>query len=1138
MQGYNSIFDRFSKFIEKLDIFRPIQNGIGQKVIDNSLAGQIYGSPSAFLDRMKDFEEIYFQKLSDPRNIRRSKLSSVNADVMRQTRDIDLSVFNVNVRRELESVLQGDIVRTTDLFANAGFPSLSFPSSSPFRMPFKFEVDQGLEHPAQVMLNRLIFNIDPMSTSAADVKFGTTNFMSASDMERNMEQIASMRQGKLLQFGQKDNGAMKRVITFDVETTGLGSSSQVRSVALMERTGLASKPQTVYKFGYDSPQLGGTLAGPGLSDTLSDFISKGEKLGTTVKTEDEFLSNMKQVMKRLNEADQVTGHNVGFDINQMIRTMSGMSGYHKDDELKGLVDTFLKRKETDKAFVVDTLEIGRAYITDKAQAKINAGGLPLERGREYIEKFFSTQSLADVTMGGKATYVGVENFAMNTNLLDLMAQEEYAPEIFGNIFAGSHIAETDTILQDHIAKYIHTGKLDILDSTTAVNPETAELLRIARKTIFKSSATTAVTNIADPKLLTETALGYVKGEGLTGVRATISIQEAINEGLVTSQVGSAISAEEGFIKYDKGTYKLFTGTQSAIEIQNQENAKRYLINTIEQARSGNDASVTFRGANYSFNAAEKKIQSLGITFGQNSSIGAMERTLGITVGEMNPQNYVENVGNLFKNFAEAPNKFQLRNIRRGAESARSAYEANFNFAPGLNLGREGAVNTMGKLVAHAEAALGSGNKFGFLGVRESVFSTMFASTTSSLATDLYNKAVNGSIDEATGKMIRNKFAYAASSEIADITSQLGIGHVVKQGDFVLTGQNGPAKKMLVSYEYFKNLQTQEGLTMAQQIAENKVAVSLSVATRGNLGDEYQIINAVWKSGRDESGLTARRLAETMYEDFVSGDGYKKMINANSSELETEVQTFKQMFSGLDREQAIKSIQESIDERGIGIGFFGTKETAESVDALTEGLAKAGVDLTNEQSSYMMRISGETSDVLQLSHAYDQTVLEASGEVGRNRLIGAIRSVIGQGEEGGDAAKLGKALLENESLKRTALHNLKTGRGQTGISSAVEMYHAYKGKVGLAALGVTALAAGYYIGKRKKENNLYDETLREQPRESFRQNDARNNYTSSMTSLNSSRRDPLVTAGVVGDLDNRKIGHTQMGNNKYNYLYGR
>jgi hypothetical protein len=33
-------------------------------------------------------------------------------------------------------------------------------------------------------------------------------------------------------------------------------------------------------------------------------------------------------------------------------------------------------------------------------------------------------------------------------------------------------------------------------------------------------------------------------------------------------------------------------------------------------------------------------------------------------------------------------------------------------------------------------------------------------------------------------------------------------------------------------------------------------------------------------------------------------------------------------------------------------------------------------------------------------------------------------------------------------------------------------------------------------------------------------------------------DPLATAGVVGNLDRNKIGHTNMGPNKYDYLYAR
>lgn len=1133
MAEYNSIFERFSKFIKGLDVFNAVSNGtigstqlsgIGQRVIDKSLANELYGNPDQFLGRLKDFEETYYQKLSDPANIRRSRVNSIDAGVMRQTGDIDLSVFNVNTRRELENILHGDIVKTPDLFANAGFPSLRFPSASPYRMPFKFEVDQGLEHPAQVLLNRMIFNIDPQSSSIADVRFGTTNFMSAADIERNMYQIDSMRKGNLLQFGTKNDGTMRKVITFDVETTGLGSSSQVRSVALAERTSLDALPTTSLKFGYDSPQLGGFLAGPKSSETLSDFISKGENLGNLAKTEEEFLSNMKRAMKALNEADQVTGHNVGFDINQMIRTMSGMSGYHQDDELKGLVETFLARKNTDKNFVVDTLEIGRAYITEKAQSMIDAKGTPLVRGEEYIKKFFSAESLADVTMGGKATYVGVENFAMNTNLLDLMAEEKYAPEIFRKIFQGSHIAETDTLLQDHILKYMHTGKLGFRDGV--INKDTAELVNVARKTIFKSAATTPVTNIADPRLLTETALGYVKGEGLTGVRATISMQEAKEMG-ATSQ-----SAGEGFIKYEKGSYRLFTGLEDEGQILNQQKAQSYLRGIIDKAMEGDNASISALGGKFSYNAAEKQIMSLGVTYGQNSAIGVMERTLGITAGEINPERYVENIGNLFRNFADEPTRMQFRNIRRGAQTVAGAHEANFNFSVGLRSGKQSATDVMGKFVAHAEASLGSGNKFGFLGIRESAFSTMFSSATSGLATDLYTKATLGDMEETAAKVVRDRLSFAASSDIADITSQIGVGNLVKQSDFYLAGGDGPAKKMLVSYEYFKNLEIQNGIRMSDKIAANEVGISLSVATRGGLGDEYDIINAVWKSGRDESGLTSEKLAQQMYDDFIKAEDGKGILKDASAELQEQVQMFRQAYSGQSEPAVVQSIKESIDERGIGIASFGTKETQDQVVNIIESANRMGVDLANDQTSYMMRLLGETENLIQTSHAYDRTVIEAGGDAARQAMKRATESSIN------DANKLGTALLENDSLRRRALGNLRAGRGQTGISRGIDLYHAYKGPVGIAALGLTALAAGYYIGKRKKENNLYNETLEQQPTESFRQNDARNNYTSSVTSFSSSRRDPLVTAGVMGELDSRKIGHTQMGNNKYNHLYGR
>jgi len=1134
---------------------RPENAGIGERIIDKTFAEQLYGDKDAFMTRYKDFENQYYEELSDIKNVRRSFAKNLDVDMMRNTGSIDLSILNLQSRKKLENVFAGSVLKIEDLFSNAGLPSKHMPSSSPYRTPAMFEVDQGLEHPAQVMLNKTIFNIDPTSNSIADIKFGTTNIMSSKDLERNLFQIGKMKdrdaQGmsKLLDFTPNADGSAKKIITFDVETTGLGSGSQVRSISLAQRANLDDMAKTVEKFGYNSPRLGGILAGPQLSDTLSGFLSRSEDMGTVVNSEEEFLENMKKVFTHLNEADQVTGHNVNFDITQSIRTMSGMKGYQSSTELKDLVSTFLERKNEDLSFVIDTLELGRAYITDKAQQAIGSEPDSVVRGEEYIKKFFSTESLADVTTGGKATYAGVENFVMNTNLLDLMADEQHAPQIFEQIFKGSHIAETDTMLQDYILKYMHTGKLDFRDPSNVSAQAPAQLLDVARKTVFKSAATTAVTNIADPQFLTDTAMKYAEGEGISGVRATISLQDILagdlledsaNKSLVQTQMNNNIS--QGFIKFDKGNFKLFTGAAQEGMVLERTKAEDHLRGLMADARNGlNLEEIDAYGQKFRYNAAEKRIMSLGITVEQNSAMGMMNRTLGLTEAtEVNAEKYVDSVGDLYKNFADTPSKMHFRDIMRNNGS----FEAKMNFSSGLNLGNfDDASKVSARLTTHAQSALAAGNKYGFLGVKETVISNILASGTSSLATQVHTKASLGGFEDlgaGLSAQITERFAYAANDQIADVTSQFGISHYKKQSSFRLAGEQGQAKKILLDYDYFKSLSVSppslsasSAVSVGEKIAEGNLAVSFSVAERKDQGKMFKTLNLVWKEGQDESGLTARSIAEQLHTDFIETDNYKnKITSLDMDELHTQAAMFKETYKGMEKPDIIESMIASIEERGVGIASFGenTTESQAVVESMTEAISKNGMDIANDTSSLQANILGEAGDTLALGHVYDKKVIDAGGDQARGRLRAANEAAMT------DASKVGKALSEDSNLLNRAITNLKSGRRQTPLSTAVENYHKFKGPAGIAALGLTALAGGYYIGKRKKETDSYNETLEQQPTESFRQNSS-SNYGSSVPSLNSARRDPLVTAGVVGNLDNRKIGHTQMGNNKYNHLYG-
>ena len=1135
--------------------------GIGERIIDKAFAEQLYGDNKTFMSKYREFEKLYYEELSDTKNVRRSFVKGLDVDFMRQVGSIDLSILSLDSRKDLESFFAGSVLKMEELFSNAGMPTKQLPSASAYRIPTMFEVDQGLEHPAQVMLNKMIFNIDPTSSSIADVRFGSTNIASADDLERNLFQIQKMRDrdaqtgiSKLLDFTPKADGSVKNIITFDVETTGLGSGSQVRSVSLSSKTSLDEMGKTLStSFGYDSPRLGGILVGPGLSDTLSGFISKGEKLQNIAESEPEFLENMKGVLKNLIDADQITGHNVNFDITQMLRTMSGMKGYQADKELQGLVSQFIDKKKNNNMFIIDTLELGRAYITGKAQDVISGNTDSVVRGEEYIKKFFSTESLADITTGGKSTYVGVENFVMNTNLLDLMADEKHAPQIFEKIFQGSHIAETDTILQEHILKYMHTGKLDFRNAKNASTQAPAELLELARRQVFKSAATTAVTNIADPRILTNTALNFVQeDEGLKGVRAIISfediltkdlLKESSDKSLVQNRMNSNIS--EGFIKFDKGNFKLFTGAQQEGMVLEEAGAREHLRRLIKDAQDDSKIeSINFHGKRIgSYNPAEKLIMSLGISFEQSSGMEIMSRAMKTTAADIDSQKYVENVGNLYKNFSDSPDKMHIRDIMRNNGS----FEAKQNFSSGLNmgrLGRFGAVDVEAQLLSHAQSSLAAGNKYGFLGVKETVISNAVASATSSLSQEIYEKAVKGEFGDLS-EGISKRFAFAASPEIADVTSQFGINTFKKQSTFRLTGEGGnQAKKILLDYSYFKNLKVAgSSLTVGEQIAQGKVSASLSVAERSDADGMYKTINMVWKAGQDESKLTARTIAESLYDDFIKSDDYKGKLSNKMGELhsrealedmEKQKAAFDISYKGKGRDQAIEEIAKSIEERGVGIASFGDRFNQDVVEGMVETISKNGMDIANDNANRAATIQAdildEVGDNVTFGHYYDKKTIDSGGSTARARLTAANQSALA------DASKVGEDLLNDPKLLRTAVTNLSSARKKTGLSTAVENYHKFKRPVGIAALGLTALAGGYYLGKRKQETNLYDETLDEQPTESFRQNRP-NNFSSPTTSLNSIRRDPLVTAGVVGSLNNRKIGHTQMGNNKYNHLYG-
>jgi hypothetical protein len=182
---------------------------------------------------------------------------------------------------------------------------------------------------------------------------------------------------------------------------------------------------------------------------------------------------------------------------------------------------------------------------------------------------------------------------------------------------------------------------------------------------------------------------------------------------------------------------------------------------------------------------------------------------------------------------------------------------------------------------------------------------------------------------------------------------------------------------------------------------------------------------------------------------------------------------------------------------------------------------------------------------------DEAISEAARVGGRNGLDLATRSsataqrnflesILKRGIE--DSGFFGRI---QEAFSNT---RIDSGIGGTGLfADRLERNAALINKVAKIKPGVykglgavAALSAGYYIGKRSQKQDLYEEVMQQQPTEANIGPMAIADFNAldqQMASQYSSRRDPLVTAGVVGNLDRNKISHTRMGSDKYNHLFG-
>lgn len=1076
------------RFVRNSMNLPTVNQGVASKIIDQTVLNKIYGSSNDFLAGYEVFQQKYLRALEtelDPR-----AASRANLEILRTQGKIDLSVLNKAARDRLRQSYINDVLRLPKVLQEAGLPSINLPSANLYRQLFRYQVDTTSRSPEALLLNSVFINVDPQKIGLSAFSVGSQNIAGLRTVKQGSKSLQDLLRGKT-------------VYTFDVETTGVFEGSQVRSMAIAEMIGGGNKVEILkdYNLSYASKQLGGlnVATSNGGSMSMSQFLTGNTRVIAHGADGSGFLDESSKFLTKLLEAEVVAGHNVMFDINALFSTMQQMSGYDKHEGAQKAVQAFTQRMMDDENFVVDTLQYSRAYLNDKINAKISstAVGSYSDELSIFRDLLYSEDFMSKIHFGGATGTSSVEAIAANTNLLQLIEQdmingEAGAKELFEKIYAGTHVADTDAFLQSYIARYQIADKLDVVESST--RSRYSDLVRGAQKIVLGSSAVGTTTNIASVSNLSEQVFQSTLTEsGMKGVKLRTEIPG----------LGS------GLLQYDadQGGYRFAVG-QNISNIDTQD-AQDIIRQNLNEARSGGTLRQLAPGI--TVNQSDLNIIDLGINYTQAhqiDEINNLQKTLGAVAKSADETSLMARLGKTYKMFGSDPESVSdAINIARGRPVQGGSF----------SIGLENY--ELKSAIEFATLAQKSGDPYAFLDVRSRVFSTIMAEASAPY------------IERAKAAAAKNGTIQAMKyADYADIMSEFGVTHFKGNSQFSLFAKT---TNEVLSENIFIPLSLMEkaaekAATPGTTNLLRTGSVSPSYATR----ESSNVMNAMLHLAEGTKRAEAKSLVESLFDISELATGVNRAnLNLEADVMEQVTKFQNELTGGLkskgvDKDQLIELITDRLMQGRVGIGNF----EGEAADQAFLGLKRAGLDLSNDVvgRNFRMPIIDTVGDVVRVGPGVDATVARGA-EVGD-----ALRAANGQIIDFMNNAADILAKGNNASRATTAIKRAKLGQNPNKI---LEFYINNKTKMGIAGLALGAVGLGYMASKKYREHSLYDETIEQQPTPRMPTGQMMNQSFPIDGTMNSYRRDPLVTAGVVGNLDRNKINHHKMGNDKYNHLFG-
>ena len=1086
------------KYIRTSGLNLPYANrGVASGMIDKTVLDRVYGTSDEFLSRYEGFQQRYLRALEtelDPR-----AASRANLEILRSQGKIDLSVLNKTARDQLRQSYINDILRLPHLMQEVGLPNINLPSANLYRQLFRYQVDTSSRNPAGMLLNSILLNVNPERVGLEAFNVGTSNIAGLRTVKQTTKNdLTSLLSGK-------------KVYTFDVETAGIFEGAQVRSMAIAEMTA-GGKIGILQDFNlsYASKQMGGlnvaTMTNG--SKSMSEFLSGGTKVIQHGAGGEEFLNESAKFLNKLMEADVVAGHNINFDINALFNTMQQMSGFENHKEAQKAIGMFTKRMTDDENFVVDTLQYTRAYLNDKINEKIGGAVGTFSSDLNYFrELLYSEDFMSKIHFGGSTGTSSIEAIAANTNLLQLIEQDMIngdagAQELFEKIYGGTHIADTDAFLQSYVEKYQISKKLDVVESATRSGY--SDLVKGAQRKILGSAAVTPTTNIASVSNLSEQVFNSFFSPDTGGMRG-VKLRTNI------SGLG------EGLLQFDseEGKYRFAVG-QNITDID-KTLAEDIIARNLKDARAG-VLSPLAALPSVMVNQSDLNIIDLGINYTQAHQVDEvtnLQKTLGKIKASANETTLMNRLGQTYSLFGSDPETTaDAFNIARG-RSPVGGY-----FSVGLEDYTRRAPGLVDKFATAAQKAA---DPYAFLDVRSRVFSTIMADA----STPYIERAKAAAL--ANGTMNAMKYA-----DYGDIMAEFGVTHLKGVKDFSsvygkVGGQSVLRENIFMPLSVMEKAAERSAIPRSTNLLRTG-EISYSYATRGTADN---VMNAMFHLAEGTSKDDARNLVSSLFDLAEEAHG------ANAAKLGFEADVLKELAqfhidsgavltaSKMTKDDLIDQFTEKLMSGRVGIANI----EGDAADQAFLALKRAGLDLSNDVVARGMRagiIDTVGDDVLRVGAMVDQEVARRAGLGGA--LDSARGSIIGFLNESADILSQGN----NATKARNQIRRAKLGQSPNKM---LEFYINNKTKMGIAGLAIGAVGLGYMASKKYREHKLYDETLEQQPTSRVPTGQMMNQSFPIEGTINSYRRDPLVTAGVVGNLDRNKINHYKMGNDKYNHLFG-